>query len=221
MIVDDAHACLTKAEQVFTLTVPKGEEAYQAILDLFTDDLEEQSPAGLLDLRTGRGSAIQQIPHWAWYDRRSEVLAALHPLGEREPFLWAWPLLVDVLPISRAVLTSDALEITPPCLPADTVTGFRGARRHIYLTATLADDGILVTDLAADSASVATPIVPANAGDIGDRLILVPEQTHPDASEDEIRRLVVDLAAERNVVVIVPSHARAEYWRKDSALVLD
>jgi len=92
------------------------------------------------------------------------------------------------------------------------ITGFTEAERRIYLTATLADDGILVSDLGADPAAVADPITPASAGDIGDRLILVPQQTHPTASEDEIRDLIVGLAAHRNVVVIVPSQRRAAYW---------
>jgi hypothetical protein len=209
VIVDDAHACLTKAEQVFRLTVPPTEPAYKKILDLFDDVLDQQSPSGLLDLRSARFTAVQQVPYWAWTDRQDKVLAALHPLSDREPYKFAWPLLVDVLPICRAVLTADALEVAATCLPVDTITGFQQAQRRVYLTATLADDGVLVTDFGADSEAVTRPIVPLNAGDIGDRLILIPQQTHPDAGPDEIRDLVLGLATGRNVVVIVPSRHRA------------
>ncbi len=221
VIVDDAHACLAKAEQAFRLTVPAREAAYDNLLKLFSDVLDQQSPAGLLDLQAGRHTAVQQIPYWAWIDRQDQVMAELHPIGGTEPYKFSWPLLVDVLPLCRAVLTSDALEIAAPCLPVDTLTGFRQAKRRVYLTATLADDGVLVTDFAADPAAVASPIVPASAGDIGDRLILVPQQTHPDAAQDEIRDLVLELASERNVVVIVPSRARAQYWKPHAALLLD
>lgn len=221
VIIDDAHACLAKAEESFRLTVPAGSDAYEAIVEMFADEIREQSPAGLLDLQAGRAAAIQQIPFWAWGDRQAEVLAALHSLSDVTPHLFSWPLLVDVLPICRAVLTSDALEVAPPCLPVSQIIGFANAGRRLYLTATLADDGILVTDFDADPESVANPIVPANAGDIGDRLILVPEQTHPRADEQDIRDLVRTLAAERNVVVIVPSTARADHWRPHASLVLD
>ena len=78
-----------------------------------------------------------------------------------------------------------------------------------------------MTDFGADARQVAKPIVPANAGDIGDRLILVPQQTHPNASEEEIRDIIVDLAAMRNVAVIVPSAARAAYWADDSTMILN
>jgi hypothetical protein len=47
--------------------------------------------------------------------------------------MFSWPLLVDVLPVSRAVLTTDALEVAAPCLPASTVLGFQQAKRRIYL----------------------------------------------------------------------------------------
>jgi len=221
VIIDDAHACVAKAEQAFRLTVPSGEGAYGEILDLFGDVLGQQSPTGLLDLRAGRSTAVQQIPYWAWVDRQQQVLAVLHPLGDQKPYLFAWPLLVDVLPVCRGVLTSDALEIAAPCLPVSAVTGFQQAQRRVYLTATLADDGVLVTDFGADPETVAAPIVPASAGDIGDRMILVPQQTNPDANEDELRNLLLELASERNVVVIVPSGARANYWKPHAALVLD
>lgn len=221
VVVDDAHACLAKAEEEFRLKIPAGEDAYNTVLELFAADLAAQSPAGLMDLRAGRPAGIQQIPHWAWADRQADVLAALHPLSDTAPHLFAWPLLVDVLPVCRAVITSDALEIAPPCLPVSQLLGFANARRRVYLTATLADDGVLVTDFDADPKSVESPIVPASAGDIGDRLILVPEQTHPGAAPDDVRDLVLGLAADRNVVVIVPSAARADLWRPHAALVLD
>jgi hypothetical protein len=221
VIIDDAHACLAKAEQAFRLTVTADEPEYEEILELFADAIGGQSPSGLMDLRAKRTSAVQQVPHWAWADRQDCVLAMLHPLGTRGSHIFEWPLLVDVLPICRAVFTADSLEIAAPCLPAATISGFQSAQRRVYLTATLADDGVLVTDFGTDPEAVKSPIVPANAGDIGDRLILIPQETHPEASSEDIRQLVVDLAHERNVVVIVPSRARARYWQDDAALVLD
>jgi len=161
------------------------------------------------------------VPYWAWAEKQSEVLAVLGPLADEDDFQFAWPLVADALPICRAVFSADALEIEAPCLPSDVVTGFSQAERRIYLTATLADDGILVSDLGADPEAVADPITPASAGDIGDRLILVPQQTHPLAAEDELRDLVVELAADRNVVVIVPSFRRAAFWAPYAKMILD
>ena len=221
VIIDDAHASIAKAEQVFRLTILSSESEYGQILDLFEDVIDDQSPSTLMDLRASSSTAIQRIPHWAWSDRQSKVMSILHPIASRDDLKFAWPLLVDSLPICRAVLTSDKLEIAAPCPPVATLFGFQNAIRRIYLTATLADDGILVTDLGADPESISDPIVPANAGDIGDRLILIPEQTHPRATQDEMTNLVLRLAEERNVVVIVPSWKKVGVWREHAKLVLD
>lgn len=221
VIIDDAHACLNKAEQAFRLVIPRSHDVYDELLALFADVLEQQAPAAYLALVDGRSSGVQQVPFWAWADRESDALAALHKLAEEDEFMFSWPLLVDVLSLCRAVFTADGLEIEAPCLPADVVLGFKQAERRIYLTATLADDGVLVTDLGADPAAVRNPITPASAGDIGDRLILVPQQTHPKAAADDVRDLVVELARHRNVVVIVPSERRAAYWEPYAAMTLN
>lgn len=220
IVIDDAHACLDKAEHTFRLTVPRDNPAYDKLLALFQDAIEQQSPASYLDLADGRPRAVQVVPYWAWIDRQRSVLETLHPLSSEVPYIFAWPLLVDILPDCRAVFTADSLEIAAPCVNSDVLPGFRQARRRVYLTATLADDGVLVTDFGADADQVEHPIVPANAGDIGDRLIMVPQQTHAAASEDEIREVILGLAGTRNVAVIVPSDARAAYWRDDATMVL-
>ena len=121
----------------------------------------------------------------------------------------------------RAIFTGDALEITAPNANSDAVVGFRDAPRRVCLTATLADDGVLVSDFGADAEQVANPITPANAGDIGDRLILIPQQTHPKTSTDELRALILQLAEEQNVAVIVPSKLRVAQWAVDATMVLD
>lgn len=221
VIVDDAHACLNKAEQAFRLNIPATEPVYDKMLALFADALEDQAPAAFMNLQAKTSSGVQQVPYWAWADRQRDILNLLVPLANNDDYKFAWPLLADVLPIARAVFTSEALEIEAPCLPTSVITGFHLAERRIYLTATLADDGILVSDLGADPAAVADPITPASAGDIGDRLILVPQQTHPAAADDEIRDLILELATRQNVVVIVPSHRRAAYWTPYARMVLD
>lgn len=221
VIIDDAHACLNKAEQAFRLAIPSTHDAYDKLLALFAPALEDQSPAGFVALEAKSSSGVQQVPYWSWVEKQREVITTLQPLASEDDYQFSWPLIADALPISRAVFTSDALEIEAPCLPSDIVTGFGQAERRIYLTATLADDGILVSHLGAEPAAVADPITPASAGDIGDRLILVPQQTHPTAADDEIRDLIVELAATRNVVVIVPSGRRAAYWQPYAKFVLD
>ena len=220
VIIDDAHACIAQADHVFRLRVDDDSEAYSDLLTLFAGDLKAQSPNGLLDLEARRRTAIQEVPFWAWQDKQDQVLSILHPISD-SALKWGWPLVVDSLPLCTAVITSDAFEIYPPCHPTETLLGFSQAQRRVYLTATLADDSVLVRHFGAAPESVSRPIFPSSAGDIGDRMILVPQQLVPKATDEEVRDLVLDLAEDQNVVVIVPSHARADWWREDAALVLD
>ena len=80
------------------------------------------------------------------------------------------------------------------------------------MTATLADDGVLVTKLDADPAMVSTPIKPKGAGEIGDRMIVIPQEINTDIVEGDIKALAVDIARTKNVAVIVPSDRRAAFW---------
>lgn len=221
VIIDDAHACLNKAEQAFRLVIPRSHAVYDEVLELFASVLEQQAPAAYLAIADGRASGVQQVPYWAWADRESELTAILHKIAEEDEFMFSWPLVADYLSLCRAVFSVEGLEIEAPCLPAGVIEGFDQAERRVYLTATLADDGILVTDLGADPEAVTDPITPVSAGDIGDRLILVPQRTHPNAPHDDIRSLIVSLANSRNVVVIVPSARVAATWAPHAKLQLD
>lgn len=221
LIIDDAHACLSQADSVFRLRVGAETDEYGSLMKLFEDDIKQQSPNTYMDLEARRSSALQQIPHWAWHSKADQVLRILNPASESAELKWAWPLVADELSQCTAVITADSFEIQPPVHPVGSLTGFDQAQRRLYLTATLADDSVLVRDFAADPGTIGRPIVPASAGDIGDRLILLPQQLLPSLDEASARDFVAGLAIDRNVVVIVPSQARAQWWADHAQLTLD
>ncbi len=212
VLIDDAHACLATIDEQYTLTIPREHPGYEELFALFSEDLQAQSQPGYLDLEAGGPGVVLPIPFWSWSDKQKQVVSILHPHREDGELLFNWPLLVDVLPICRAAISAESIEIAPACPPIETIPSFDRARRRLYLTATLSDDSVLVTHLGADSKSVQAPINPRSANDLGDRMILTPEQTFPACDEDLIRDFVAEYAETLNVVVIVPSWARAETW---------
>ncbi|GHE15352.1 DEAD/DEAH box helicase [Streptomyces alanosinicus] len=220
IVVDDAHAALATVREKFTMTVSKQDhpETFDRLLTLFGPDLRLQSPSGYLDLTTEVPSAVLQVPFWAWSNREADVTEILQGLRDDERLQWSWPLVRDVLPVCRAVFTHDRLEIQPPHPPIGKIASFTRARRRVHLTATLADDGVLVTDFAADPASIADPITPASAGYLGDRLILAPRDISPAVTDDAVREIAVRLAERINVVVLVPSHRQALTWKDHAVL---
>lgn len=221
LLVDDAHACIAAVEDQFTLRVKRAHGAYNQLLDLFRSDLEQQSRPTYMDIRDGDPFAVLPVPFWAWADHAPKVFDILHPHRNEDDFKFEWPLVSDVLPVCRVAVGSMCIEIAPPCPPVDTIPSLTGARRRIYMTATLPDDGILITHFAADPKSVAKAITPRSADDLGDRMILTPLDSHPDADEVRVRELVARIAKRRNVAVIVPSRRHANLWKPLAAAVHD
>ncbi|MGI8486755.1 MAG: helicase C-terminal domain-containing protein [Thermomicrobiales bacterium] len=152
------------------------------------------------------------VPYWIWQDRIDQVLTLLHKHRDDNEVQWGWNLINDLLPLCHCVITPDRLQIKPFFPPVDKIPSFSQSERCIYLTATLSNDGILVTQMNAKSDTISSPITPSAADDIGDRMILVPQQLQLSLSDEEIKAYLHRLSKIYNVVVIVPSNKRAEYW---------
>lgn len=227
VIVDDAHSALSIAEHQFSVSIPRSSEAYIRLTTLFADGLKQQSESGWRAIDSGVPSAPIAVPFWDWQARQSEVLEILEEFGNDGDQKWiffAWPLVRQTLSLASAAVTSSEIEIRPHCSPIELIPAFAQARRRIYLTATLADDSVLVTELGAHASDVIEPVTPGRAADLGDRLILAPLSLNPSLAEDAIREIAYQYsrgdrtgngqptASPINVVILVPSDARANKW---------
>jgi len=221
VIIDDAHACLAIIEEQFTLTLNSSHAEYASILRIFEDDIRHQSSAILSEIQDRSPSAALQIPTWAWADKHDKVLEKLSPHRNTDELRFVWPLIRDDLSLCRAAISGTELQIKPPCPPIDRIPSLSKAKRRIYLTATLADDGVLITHLNANVESLKSPVTPKSADDIGDRLILRPMEIYPDLDVSSVRRYLKLKSSDLNVVVIVPSKRRAEEWAPYASQILD
>jgi hypothetical protein len=220
LILDDAHACLATAEEQFTLDLTASHSAYQKLFSLFRSDLEAQSSSSVLDVEQHEPYRQMLVPFWAWLDKQRQVEAILHEVREDDSVKFVWPLLRDYLKQCRCVFGAGKVEISPRCLPVDVVPSFAKASRRIFMSATFADDSVLVTHFDAKSGDIATAIAPGSASDIGDRMILVPQELDPSITDEQIKALVSDKSKTCNVVVIVPSNHRAMFWDDVASLTL-
>jgi hypothetical protein len=213
IVIDDAHAAIATTRAQLSLTLERAHPAFGELLTLFREDLEAQSPNALLDVDDQSYSALLAVPFWAWQTKLVRVRDILHRHSDSDALQFPWPAVREVLGLCRAVFSGITLTITPPCPPIRHITEFANAKHRIYLTATLADDSVLVTDFNADPESVRNPITPLTAGDIGERMILAPQEINPDLDAGNVRAAIAALASARNVVVLVPSMRAAEAWR--------
>ena len=223
VIVDDAHAALAAARKQFTVDVPSSHPAYARALALFGEELRRQSPRHGAALLAGDRCAPLRIPFWSWAAKSAQLARMIEATAEDDTVprvFFPWPLLADHAHLATATITDRELQLRTPCPPIDRIPAFHLAKRRIYLTATLADDGVLVTELGADASSVRRPITPERASDLGARLILAPAALNPEVIDDSIRSMVHGFsqgtsptgAKPVNVVVLVPSDPAAQAW---------
>ena len=212
IVIDDAHACLSISEDQFALTLPGSHEAYGKLRLLFEADLKKQSPSTTLEIMDGDPGRYLLVPYWAWNDKLANVLKILHAYRNDDALKFTWPLLVENLNLCRCVIGGDGAEITPPCLPIHTIPSFVNAKRRLYMTSAFSDDSILVSDFDAAPQSIQQPITPDSAGDIGDRMILVPQEINPTITDEQLKEFYKTLSRRYNVIVLVPSDYRAQFW---------
>jgi hypothetical protein len=221
IVIDDAHACLSKMDEQFMIRVERGTPIYKRLLGLFKESISQQSIVGALQVDNGDPAAYVPVPFWAWRSHVVEVAKVLIEHKDNEELMFSLPLLADCLELCQCVIGGTALEIAPRCVPVDVIPAFNSAIRRVYMTATLADDGVLVTHFDADPTLIWPPVKPKGVGDMGDRMILIPQKINPACTDDDLRKLVTQTADTYNSIVIVPSNKRASYWKPVAKQILN
>lgn len=221
VVIDDAHACLATTESQFSISIAADSEIYKKLLTIFRDNLLQQNFAKYYEIESGDPNAVMLVPFYAWNAKHGEVVKLLTTYRTDDAIQFNWPLIKDRLSLCRCVFNGSRVEISPFCLPIDAIPSFFYAQRRVFMTATLADDSILVSHFDANPDLVVKHITPKSASDIGDRMILVPQEIDPSISDDQLRDFLVGKAKSLNVVVIVPSKLRAEYWASVANAIVD
>ncbi|WP_327786346.1 helicase C-terminal domain-containing protein, partial [Vibrio anguillarum] len=80
---------------------------------------------------------------------------------------------------------------------------------------------ILSTHFGVNPSELSNPITPDSAGDVGDRMILLPQVINPKITDEDIQQLCKNVSKKHNVVVIAPSTYRANQWEDLADLILN
>src|SRR5699024_7331009 len=226
IIVDDAHAGLDISENQFSIKIPSKSDVYNEFLALFRESIKQQSEVGLIELESGDPEANEIVPFWNWIDNKSEIIRILHKekdsLDENLTSLkFGWPLLKNNIELCNCVIGSEEIEISPKFLPIHNIPSFQNAERRIFMSATLSDDSVLVSHFDIDPNLIKEAITPNSSNDIGERMIIVPQELNSSIKDDELKVFYNELSSSENVVVIVPSYSRASYWEDVADLTLN
>lgn len=222
IIIDDAHACITTIKDQYTLQIPNETEMYSKILQLFSESLKNQCANKFTELcMTDSRDLFMLVPYWEWQEHQNEVYEIIREnLIDGEPLSFRLPLLKDHFQFCDCIVTNAKIEISIKSIPISKISSFEHATRRILMTATLADDSVLSSELGLYPDDVPNVISPDKANDIGDRLIIMPQVMNRNITNDEIKQQLLNFSNSCNVVIIVPSKKRAEYWSDISNLEL-
>ncbi|GAA5416999.1 hypothetical protein Pryu01_02060 [Paraliobacillus ryukyuensis] len=226
IIIDDAHACLDIAENQFSIKIPYNTEVYGEFLNLFRESIKQQSEVGLIELEAGDPNANRIVPFWSWIDNKSEIIRILHNNKDSndenlKSLMFGWPLIKNNIEHCYCVIGSDGLEISPKFLPIHNIPSFQNAQRRIFMSATISDDSVLVSHFNIDHTMISQAITPNSSNDIGERMIIVPQELNPDISDDQLKIFYKEISQTQNVVIIVPSNYRAKYWEDVADKILN
>jgi len=220
IVLDDVHACLNTTEDQFTININSTCQAYKDIFNLFKESLYNQSETKAIELENSEYDANMLVPFWDWQSKISELSNILIANKGLDNIKFSWPLIKEYLHLCRCVIGGEGIEISPHCLPINVIPSFIDAKRRIFMTATLTDDSILSSHFDLSEESIIKVIVPDNAGDIGDRMIIVPQELNTEITDDDLKLYFKSLSKNKNVVIIVPSDYRLNFWRDVSDLIL-
>ena len=215
VLIDDVHVCLDTIQSQFTIKIPKENRAYQALIDVFSDEWKnynEKEYIDIIDLEDPVKRAL--IPFWMWQNKHSDIYRILAEYNKNKcpEIYFPFPLLEYNLQTCQCIITPKTIEITPSGIDISKIKKFEEADRRIFMSATLPDDSVFVSNLGLNKSDIETIITPDNTNDLGDRLILFPKHLNSSINDDTIKDKINTITKDFNVVVIVPSCERAKYW---------
>ena len=215
IIIDDVHACLDTIEQQHTITIESNHDLYKKIISYISNYTEVKESKIFCDI-IYRKDPIHNylIPFWIWQTECKNIYESICDDKYRnEPFvLFNLPLMRDNWETANCVISAHRVEITLKGTPINKITSFAEAQRRIFMSATLADDSVFVSSIGLKEEELLNIITPQKANDIGERLIIFPKYLNPKITDEQIKNEIHKIANQHNVVVIVPSLDRANFW---------
>lgn len=219
IIIDDVHACMNIIEQQYAIQIKSDSSAYSQITQLlgqYQELKDSQTFYNIIEKQDHSSNAL--IPFWIWQKECERIRRLLlsSDISDKEIEkikAFNLPLLTDNWKTCNCVLATRGIEITPKSIPISKIASFEDATRRIFMSATLSDDSVFVSAMGLRENDISDIITPEKANDIGERLILFPKHLNASLDDNDIKDKLAGIAVKHNVVVIVPSFDRLNFWQ--------
>lgn len=197
IILDDSHACMDSILSSCTIRIEKKDSLYNTLLSLFVDDLKQQGEGTYQDILNGHDSDSHAIPYWAWHDKGEAVIQLLSTRTQDSSIKFAWPLIRDQIPLCRAYVSSNAIEISPECIPIKSFGIFHTASHRVLMSATTQEDTLFVKGLDLSISAIENPLIDSNYRWSGEKMILIPSMICKNIKQKEIENLLLTSSHEK------------------------
>lgn len=224
IVLDDSHACIDTINGAFSISISKknNKSLYEDIIQLFEDDLSEQGPGTLLDIKSEDFDSLLPIPYWSWENKKEELLQLLSSNRTSDEIRYAWPLLKDDISKCKAFITGRKIEITPYYMPIRKFGTFSGAKNRILMSATTQNDSFFIKGLGFDIEPIKNPLTDAECKWSGEKMILIPSLIHEECDRPNvIGTFGKEMKKSFGIVSLVPSSDKSKIYEKYGATVAD
>ncbi len=221
VVIDDAHACIDRIKDSYTIRLSSDHPACQEILDLFSTALEEQGAGTYADILRKDYGAFLPVPYWEWIDHNPDVIRILSKHVTDDPVKFAWPLIKDILKDCLCVISGQSLEISPYRPPLQMFGSYDKAKHRVFMSASITDDSFLIKGLGLSEETVNTPLIYKDEKWSGEKMILIPSLIHSSLTDTEIVPEFARSSPTRKMgtVVLCPSFEATIIWKAAGAYV--
>lgn len=212
-VCDDTHSGIEIVRKTFTLKLSGG--VFDEFRKIIGDACQKQEPSKWINIEQNNPFETMEVPFWILQDRADVILATLNRYAETKDFVFVWPFLAGILSSCRCVISGAGAEIVPEVLPIEEIRAFTQAKHRLFMSATLADDSVLVRELGVSSESAMTPVVPESDRGLGERMILAPSLVDHTLERGYVMRLCAELSKQVKVAVLSPNTTMAKDWANE------
>ena len=211
IVFDDAHAAEHLLRDHFSVRITKEvfDKTYTSIASEFAGYFHEIGlTSSYQELLAGRSNRLFLIPPFEIKKSFEAILKSIREsdIPSNDTTVFAWEHLKDRIDLCAFVISASEITISPPFVPAGTLSYFGNTVRRVYLSATLSALDVFVRTF---GRLPSFEIKPETTAGECERMILIPAHMPGVSNDVEVAKEII---RPHKVLILVPSYARAAEW---------
>lgn len=224
IVIDDSHAVVDsiKNSTRFSITKDKSSAAYDDIFKLFEDDIQTQGMGTYSDMinKEQKSEIMLPVPYWSLKEKTDNLTRILSKYSTRyDEIKFVWPLLQNDIYDTDCYISNHKIEIVPYLIPIEKFKIFDNADNKIYMSATNADDSIMIKEFNLNKEDILNPLKLDNEKWSGEKMILMPDLISADLNRGTLVSFFAKQEKKFGLVALTPSFNHTRDWEQYGAKI--